>query len=57
LVKPGKMGFYGDTEKVAELPFCSCYMGWIFALRSLPPEMLTAKGKAALADARAKLAS
>lgn len=57
LVKPSDEGFYGDTEKVGELPCCSCHMVWIFNLRSLPDSMLTAKGKAALADARAKLAS
>ena len=57
LVKSGEMGFYGDTTKVAEETFCRCYMQWLYALRSLPTSMLTAKGKAALADAKAKLAS
>lgn len=53
-VKPGEMGWYGDTTKVNEEPFCRCYMKWIYSLRALPKEMLTAKGKVALADARAK---
>lgn len=56
-VKPGEMGFYGDTTKVNEEPFCRCYMQWIYNPRDLPKDMLTAKGKAALADARAKLSA
>jgi hypothetical protein len=31
---------------------CRCYYRWLYALRELPPEMLTAKGKAALDQAR-----
>lgn len=58
LVKPkGNKGYYGDQTKVAEEPFCRCKMRWIYALRDLPPDMLTAKGKAELARVRAKLAS
>ena len=55
LVKPSKVGFYGDTTKVGEEIFCRCYMQWIYNISKLPADMLTAKGNAKLADARAKL--
>ena len=57
LMKAGPVGFYDDITKVAEEPFCRCYAKYIYNPRSLPDYMLTAKGKAALADARAALAS
>lgn len=56
LVKPGKMGFYGDPlTKCGEEPYCRCVMRWVYNLRDLPPDMLTAKGKKELEAARAKL--
>jgi hypothetical protein len=52
-VRPAKgVGFTDDVTKPAEEPFCRCFYRWIYALRELPPEMLTAKGKAALDQAR-----
>ena len=33
---------------------CRCYMIWLYNLRDLPADMLTAKGKAALGDAQAR---
>ena len=57
LMKAGPAGFYDDITKVAEEVFCQCYAKFIYNIRSLPVDMLTAKGKAALADARAALAS
>jgi len=42
-------------EAPAELPFCRCTYVSLYNLRDLPAEMLTAKGKAALADARKKI--
>lgn len=56
-VKPGKSGYYGDETKVNEEPFCRCYMQWIYAVRDLPESMITAKGRAALAEAKKKLSA
>lgn len=56
LVKPGKVGYTDDIERPAELPYCRCYYQYIYSLRALPPDMLTAKGRAKLAEVRAKLA-
>jgi hypothetical protein len=53
LVKPGGGGFLDDHERAGELPFCRCFVEYRYALRDLPADMLTAKGKAALEHARA----
>lgn len=50
LVKPGKVGYYDDVTAVGQEVSCRCYMIWSFALRDLPEDMLTAKGKKALAS-------
>lgn len=56
LVKPGRFGYYGDPlTKCAEEPYCRCIMRWVYNLRDLPPDMLTAKGKKELEKARAAL--
>ncbi len=52
LVKPGPEGYTDDHEQPAELPFCRCQYEYIFTLRKLPEELLTAKGKEALSSAR-----
>jgi len=52
LVKRGKNPFYDDIDAVGQLPFCRCYMVWLYNLRDLPADMLTAKGKDALSEAR-----
>jgi hypothetical protein len=57
LVKPVGAGWYDKVTKVGEEPFCRCYMVWIYALRDLPPDMLTVKGKAELDRVRVELAS
>ena len=44
-------------EQPAELPFCRCAYVYVYNLRDLSPEMLTAKGKAALAEVREKIAA
>lgn len=44
-----------QVESPAELPFCRCRYRFIYHLRSLPREMLTEKGKQALAEARQTL--
>ena len=57
LMKAGPNGFTDGIEQPAELPFCRCYYSYRYSLSSLPADMLTAKGKDALAEVRAKLAS
>jgi hypothetical protein len=56
-VKPGPDGYTDQITKPGEEIFCRCSYRYIYSISSLPFSMLTAKGKAALADARAKLAS
>lgn len=50
-VKP-KYGYTDEIEAPAQLLYCSCSWEFKFALRDLPPDMLTARGKAALLEAR-----
>ena len=52
LVKPSKDGYTDDIEAPGELVYCSCYYVFLYNLRQLPPEMLTAKGKEALERAK-----
>lgn len=56
LVKPGPAGYYDTVTSVGQEPFCRCYMTWLYHVRDLPPAMLTRKGEAGLAAARAKIA-
>lgn len=59
LIKAGADGTVDDVTRPAEEPFCRCRHVYIYSLRALEkaaPEMLTAKGKKVLADARAELA-
>jgi hypothetical protein len=56
LVKPGNNGYYDKITKAGEEPFCRCFIVWIYALRELPPDMITAKGKSELDRVRAELA-
>jgi hypothetical protein len=56
LVKPGSPGYTDDVTQPAEEPFCRCGWVFLFALRDLPTDMLTAKGKEALLEARRALA-
>lgn len=55
LMKPGSAGYYDEVTRVGEEPFCRCYMTWIYNLRDLPADMITAKGKAALDEVRRKI--
>ena len=57
LVKPGPDGYYDDITKVGEEVFCSCFATWIYNVRDLPEDMLTAAGKKSLEEARAKIAA
>lgn len=52
LVKAGAAGYYDDVTAVAEEPFCRCYAQYIYALRKLPDDMITAKGRAEIERAR-----
>lgn len=52
LVKKGRVGFYDDVTAVGQEPFCRCYMIWLYNLRDLPADMLTAKGRDALGAVR-----
>jgi hypothetical protein len=51
LVRPAD-GYTDDITKPAEEINCRCQYRWVYAIRDLPPDMLTAKGKKALEDAR-----
>ena len=58
LIKAGSPGRTDGITKPAEEPFCRCsyvYIYTISALAKLAPEMITEKGLAALADAKAKI--
>lgn len=57
LVKPDKHEYTDEIEQPAEFPFCKCSYKYVFSLRSIPAECLTEKGKKALEEARAKIAS
>jgi hypothetical protein len=52
LVKPGDAGFLDEITQAGEEVYCRCAVTYLYALRALPPEMLTKKGLAALAEAR-----
>lgn len=55
-VKSGrKDGYSDDITQPGEEVFCRCRYRYIYALRDLPTEMLTSKGKEALLQAREKL--
>lgn len=57
LVKPGPDGYYDDITKVGEEVYCSCQAEFLYHLRQLPDDMLTAAGKKSLEEARAKIAA
>ena len=45
-------GYYDEITAVGEEVFCRCYAQYLYALRDLPEDMLTAAGKAELAKAK-----
>lgn len=55
LVKRGDNPFYDEIDNVGSLPNCRCSAVYVYALSRLPPEMLTEKGKAKLAEAKEKM--
>lgn len=56
LIRKGE-DYTKNITQPAEEPFCRCFYRYVYALRDVPPEYLTAKGKAALEEARAKIAA
>lgn len=52
LMKAGPAGYIDDITRPAEEPYCRCYYQWVYSLRDLPEDMLTAKGREALAAAK-----
>lgn len=57
LMKAGRDGYTDDITKPGEEIFCRCFYEYIYNLRDLPPDMLTQKGAAALAEAKRKAAA
>ena len=55
LVKAGSAGFFDDITQPGEEVYCRCTAVYVTALRGLPPEMLTEKGKAELDRVRAAI--
>jgi hypothetical protein len=47
--------YYDTITAVSEEVYCRCTAEYLYALRDLPAEMLTAKGRLALASARKKM--
>lgn len=45
LVKPGANGYYDDITHVAQEVFCQCSAIFLYSLKKLPSDMLTAKGR------------
>jgi len=56
LVRPGPAGYADQVTKPGEEVFCRCKYQWLFNLRDLPADMLTAKGRASLAQVRLAIA-
>lgn len=56
LIKVGPAGYTDEITKPGEEVYCRCWYQWIYNLRDLPAEMLTTKGRQALAEARKQTA-
>lgn len=48
LAKPAGRRYVDQITRPAEEPFCRCKYQWLYTLRELPPDMVTAKGREAL---------
>jgi hypothetical protein len=55
LMKLAGRQYTDEIERPGELVYCRCFYEYLFNLRDLPEEMITAKGRAELARARAQL--
>ena len=52
LMKAGPAGYTDEIDRPGEEPYCRCSYVWIYSLRDLPDDMLTARGREALAASR-----
>lgn len=57
LMRPGLAGYTDDVTSPGEEVFCGCWYRYVYNLSSLPEEMLTRKGREALAEARGRMAA
>jgi hypothetical protein len=57
LMKPGPDGYYDQITSVGEEPFCRCSGVYLFSLRDLPADMVTAKGRAEMERVRGLIAA
>lgn len=57
LVKPAGHSYTDEVTQPGEEVYCRCTFEWLYGFRRLPPEMLTDKGKARLAEVRARVAA
>lgn len=55
LMKAGPNGYADQITMPGEEVFCSCSYQYLYTLRDLPDDMVTAKGRESLNDARAKI--
>lgn len=56
-VKLGGHKYSDEITQAGEEINCRCKQVWLYSLRDLPPEMVTERGRAALEEARAKIAA
>jgi hypothetical protein len=54
-MKPGMSGFTDEMTQPGEEVYCRCYYVYIYNLRDLPDNMLTGRGRDALAEARDRM--
>jgi hypothetical protein len=57
LMKAGPDGYTDQITKPAEEVYCGCSYQFLYNIRDLPDDMVTAKGRESLAEARAKIAA
>lgn len=55
LVKLSGRKYTDQIEQPGEFVYCGCWYSYVYSLRDLPADMLTAKGKQALSDARKQM--
>lgn len=55
LVKSGAAGYYDAVTAVAVEPFCRCQAQYLYALRDLPEDMVTERGREELERVRAQI--
>ena len=52
LVRRGSAPYYDSVDPVSQRPYCSCWMEWTTSPGGIPPELLTAKGRAWVSGVR-----